>query len=57
MQAFCPKIEEFPFLVHKLSVMPNCSTIKTAVKNGVKNVQAAGYNGAGTVVIKGTINS
>ena len=37
--------------------MPNCSTIKTAVKNGVKNVQAAGYNGAGTVVIKGTINS
>jgi hypothetical protein len=24
----------------------NCSTIQTAVKNGVKNIQAAAYNGA-----------
>ena len=46
------KIKNFIFLVHKLSVVYysiNRSTIKTAVKNGVKNIQAAAYNGVRTV--------
>ena len=38
-----PKIEEFPCLVHKLCVR------LTTVKNGVKNIQTAGYNGSHTV--------
>ena len=40
------KNKEFLFLVHKLSV------IQTApqYKNGVKNIQTAGYNGARTVL-------
>ena len=43
-------MEEFPCLVHKLSV------ILTAVKNGVKNIQAAAYNGAHTVLQTKTKN-
>ena len=43
------KIEEFPFLVHKLSVILFALYNKTAVKNGVKKIQAAAYNGARTV--------
>ena len=37
-----PKIEEFPCLQHKLYVT------LTAVKNGVRNIQTAGYNGMRT---------
>ena len=48
-----PKIEEFLCLVYKLSVTnTNRSTIETAVKNGVKNIQTAGYNGARAVDCK-----
>ena len=43
-------MEEFPLLVHKLFVCnTNRSTIKTAVKNEVKHIQAAAYNDARTV--------
>ena len=40
-----PKIEEFLCLLHKLSVtlITLQSTIQSAVKNGVKNMQTAGY--------------
>ena len=44
------KIEEFPCLVHKLSVT------LTAVKNGVKIVQTTGYNGSRTVDFITTVN-
>ena len=40
-----PKIEEFLFLVHKLSVI-----LTALVKNGLKSIQAAAYNGARTVL-------
>ena len=42
---FDPKMDEFPCLAHKFSVT------LTAVKNGLENIQTAGYNGARTVSI------
>ena len=38
-------MDEFPCLAHKFSVT------LTAVKNGLENIQTAGYNGARTVSI------
>ena len=39
----------FMFIVHKLSVISTALDYKPHWKNGVKNIQAASYNGACTV--------
>ena len=50
------------FIVCSLSVILTAqSTIKTAVKNGVKNIQTAGYNGThtymGLLIFTGDFNA
>ena len=46
-----PKIEEFPYLVHKLSGILTALQYKPHWKMGVKNIQAAAYIGTHTVVL------
>ena len=47
---FCYDLDEKNIMKYYPLCIINCSTIQIAMKNGLKNIQTAGYDGACTVV-------